>query len=392
MIELTYITIKQILYKVLSYPKGVYMRIATEVKGYLTAPTPLDIIYAPYDLALDINDGLIDRGHAVDFYAPEGSNVRKSQLVTMGQKALASSYDEYVGRENGILFNPALHSDNILALHDQRYSAEMFRRATQGKYDVLHFHHPEVALPYVDIYSDVPVIYTMHDPIGEPQRTLLESYRTPNQWLVSISDYQRQSAPDLPYIATVYNGIDTDTFNYDPTAKKSDRLLFAGRIVPEKGVKEAVQVALESGSKLDIIGPVFEDSKDYFKEHIEPFLGNRIRHLGHIARRDLPGYFQQAKAFLMPIQWDEPFGLTMAEAMACGTPVIAFKRGSVPEIIANEQTGFIVDTVEEMASKVTDITQLSPRDCRERVLSKFSITAMVKGYESVYREATQRAV
>jgi len=367
------------------------MNIATEVKGYLTAPTPSDIIYAPYDLALDLSDGLVDDGHNVDFYAPVGSNARKATLVTLEQKPLASSYKEYVDRDSGILFNPGLHSDNILALYDQRYSAEMFRRARLNQYDVLHFHHPEVALPYVDIYPEVPVVYTMHDPIDELQRTTLETYRTPNQWLVSLSDYQRRSAPDLAYIATIYNGIDTNMFQYDPSVPRSDRLLFVGRIVPDKGVKEAVQIALESGNKLDIIGPVFSDSQAYFDEHIKPYLGDQIQHHGHIKRQDLPKYYQQAKALLNPIQWDEPFGLTMAEAMATGTPVIALRRGSIPEVVAHEETGFVVDTVEQMTQAVPQVGNISPEACRERVIKKFSIKSMVTAYEAVYEEAIRRS-
>lgn len=366
------------------------MNIATEVKGYLTAPPPPDTIYAPYDLALDVSDGLVDNGHNVDFYAPEGSDTRKATLVTLGQQALAGSYAEYVGRERGILFDARFHSDNVLALHDQRYSAEMFRRAKQGEYDVLHFHHPEVALPYVGIYPDVPVVYTMHDPIDALQRSTLETYRTPNQWLVSLSDFQRQSAPGLPYIATVYNGIDTHMFDYQPSVTRSDRLLFAGRIVPEKGVKEAVQVALESGHELDIIGPVFSDTQAYFDEHIAPHLGEQIQYLGHVKRRDLPHHFRQAKAFLAPVRWDEPFGLTLTEAMASGTPVIALRRGSIPEVVAHEKTGFVVDSLEQMVQAVREVGHISPTACRERVLQKFSIKAMVAGYEAVYKEAMRR--
>lgn len=366
------------------------MRIATEVKGYLTAPAPSDIIYAPYDLALDLSDGLTELEHEVDFYAPEGSDVRRSRLVTLGQQALARNNDEYVGRENGILFDAGLHSDNVLALYDQFYSAEMFQRAQKGAYDILHFHHPEVALPYARLFPDVPVVYTMHDPISDEQRELLEKHSSPNQWLVSISDFQRRAAPDLPYIATVYNGIDTDMFQYDSRVEKSERLLFAGRIVSNKGVKEAVEVARETGSKLDIIGPVYSDSQDYFDEHVKPYLDDDIQYLGRINRPDLPYYFQRAAAFLMPIQWDEPFGLVMAESIACGTPVIAMRRGSVPEIVDHEKTGFIVDTVEQMAERVSEVQDLSPEDCRSSAISRFSIKAMVAGYEAAYEEAIAR--
>lgn len=370
------------------------MYIATEVKGYITAPAPPDIVYAPYDLAIDLSNELVNRGHEVDFYAPEGSDVGRARLITLGQKPLVSDYDSYVGKENGILFNPGLHSDNILALYDQRYSAEMFRQARRqrknGKEAVLHFHHPEVALPYVQDYPDVPVVYTMHDPISELQRTTLESFMTPNQFLVSLSDYQRRAAPDLPYVATVYNGIDTNLFRPDPGVVRTDNLLFVGRIVPDKGVKEAIEVALETGRELDIIGPTFSDFQGYFDEHVRPHLSNRIRYLGHIARTQLPRHFQRAGAFLMPIQWNEPFGLVMAEAGACNTPVIVMDRGSASEVVVHGRTGFVVKSTEEMAEAVQHTPEISPNACRERVMALFSKQAMGQGYETVFHEAISR--
>jgi len=370
------------------------MHVGTMVKGYLTAPAPRDMVYAPYDLAIDLGNELVGRGHDVDFYAPEGSDVGRARLITLGQRALATDYNSYVGRENGILFNPGLHSDNVLALHDQRYSAAMFREARRqrqnGQDAVLHFHHPEAALPYADLYPDVPVVHTLHDPISDLQRTTLETFMTPNQFFVSLSDYQRRAAPDLPYIATVYNGIDTELFRPDPTVERTDNLLFVGRIVPEKGVKEAIEVAQATGRELDIIGPTYPDFQDYFNEDVRPHLSDRIRYLGHIARRELPWYFRRAGAFLMPIQWDEPFGLVMAEAMACNTHVIALHRGSVPEVVAHGETGFVVHTTEEMAEVVPYLGTLPPDAGWARVLAHFSKRSMGGGYETVFHKAISR--
>ncbi len=364
------------------------MRVATEYKGCITAPAPPDIACTPCDLALEICDGLVDHGHEVDFYAVEGSQTRKSKLVTLGQTALASNYDEGMS----LLSNPGLHAANTLALADQYYSAEMFRRAKKGMYDLLHFHRPEVALPYVADYPMVPVIYTLHDPIDELQRTTLERYLTANQFFVSLSNFQRLSAPELPYIATVYNGIDPSLFTLDPDIKRSDRLLFVGRIVPDKGVKEAVAVALASGNGLDIIGPVTPDNQSYFDTNIAPYLNDQIRYLGHIPRRLLTPYYQHAKAFLMPIQWDETFGLTAAEANACGASVIALRRGSMPEVIDHERTGFVVDTLDDMVEAIANVSDISPTACRNRVLAKFTIELMVRGYEAAFRSAIARVI
>ncbi|HUS26663.1 MAG TPA: glycosyltransferase family 4 protein [Nevskiaceae bacterium] len=355
------------------------MQIATMVKGYITAPAPKDIVYAPIDLAIQISNGLAKRGHTVDFYAPQGSHLSPAKVVTLGLKPLVKNYHEF----HDALIDPAYHSDNVLATWDQRLAGEMFKRAARGEYDLLHFHHPEVALPFVSIYPDVPVAYTMHDPISPLQRRMLKMYETPSQHLVTISDKQRETAPDLNYIATIYNGIDTKHFAPGP-GKRSEDLLFLGSILPHKGAKEAVEVARQTNSGLVIVGPTYPDHIDYFQKHIAPYLNEKIRYMDHIAHHKTLAYFQNAKAFLMPIQWEEPFGLTMVEAMACGTPVIAFKRGSAAEIVTHNKTGFVVGSVHEMAQAVGRVGSIDPATCRATALKRFSTQTMIEGYEQVF--------
>lgn len=359
------------------------MRIATEVKGYIAAPPPHNITYAPYDIAIAVTEGLVELGHEVDFYAPEGSHLDKGTVVTLGQKALVNNQEEY----NAALFNIGYHSHNELALRDQRYAAEMFRRARRGDYDLLHFHQPEPALAYVEDYPDIPVVHTLHDPISPDAKARLELYQTPNQWFVSISDHQRTNAPDLQYAATVYNGVDTNRFSFEGT--KDDYLLYAARIIPEKGLKEAVEVAVVTGQRLIILGQVYPDHKAYFEKYVAPFLGDKIKYMGQVATKIAIPYFQKAKAFLMPISWDEPFGMTMIEAMSCGTPVIAFDRGSVPELVIDGVTGYIVKDTAEMCRVVEKIENIKPEDCRKHVVARFSIEQMVRGYEKVYKKITE---
>jgi glycosyltransferase involved in cell wall biosynthesis len=368
------------------------MLVSTLVKGYLPVPPPEGVPYAPMDLALDLCDGLVARGHIVDFYAPIGSRLRdeRVRLVTMGQKALAYTRDEYVDRESGILFNPAYASDNVLALRDEKYSRDMFRRANRGELDVLHFHHPEVAFPYAELFPGVPVVSTIHDPIEGTLLGLLRDNATPNHFYTPISNYQRDMAPGLNFTDTVYDGIDTEKFKPGDESERGDRLLFVGRIIPEKGVKEAIEIAVASDSRLDIIGPTFDDDGGYYKEYVKPHLdGDRIRHLGHIARNELPAHYRRAKALLAPIQWHEPFGLYLAEANACGTPVITYERGSAPEVVAHEETGFVVDPddMEGMIQAVRNVSEISHDASRRRALGHFSIATMVTGYENVYQAA-----
>ena len=351
------------------------------VKGYLTVPAPSDIIYAPAELALQITDGLVDRGHDVDFYAPTGSNVGKARLVSRELRPLANDYDSF----QKLLVNPAYASDNVLATWDNYLAAEMFQRANNGEYDLLFFHHPETALPFVQLYPHVPVAYVMHDPIEPLQQEMLTMHGTNNQHIISISNKQRETAPDLPYAATIYNGIDTDYFTPGPTVAKDDYLLFLGSILPRKGTKEAIEVAQLAKKKLIIAGPTYPDNQDYFNTYVKPYVDDKmIKYLGHVPHEETLRLFQNASAFLMPIQWEEPFGLTMTEAMACGTPVIALKRGSVPEIIDDGKTGFITTSVEEMAAAVQKIDTIDPRVCRETAIERFSIEAMIDGYEHTF--------
>lgn len=357
------------------------MKIATMVRGYLPAPRPVDMVYAPIDLAVAISEQLTKREHSITYFGPNGTHMC-ANVETGNLRPLAHNDQEF----NQLLWDIDAYSHGVQATWDNYFAKMMFERAHKGEFDLLHFHHPEAALPYVHLYPDVPVLYTLHDPIKSLYREMLEMYQTPSQFFVSISNNQRVPAPDLPYAATVYNGIETELFSYSDEPR-DDYLLFAGRIVPEKGVKEAIQVAQETGHRLIIIGPVFPDQKDYYDQYIKPHLNERILHLGFIERDQLPRYFQKAKAFLFPIQWEEPFGLTMIEAMSCGTPVIAMRRGSVPEVIEHKKTGFIVDSVAEMIEAVKNISKIKPANCRKHVEAKFSTTVMVEAYEKAYRTA-----
>lgn len=353
------------------------------VKGYIASPAPKDIIYAPIDLALATADGLARRGHTVDFFGPVGTRPTAARAVTRGLRPLVSNEPEY----SKLLANIAAHSDNVLAVWDSYLAGEMFRRAAKGEYDLLHFHHAEVAMPFIESYPNVPVAYTIHDPIDEQMKEMLDMHFTPQQHIISISDKQRETAPELPYVATIYNGIDTEAFKPSPDARE-DYLLVAARIVPQKGIAEAVQVAQKTGDRLLIIGPVYPDRQAYFDQHIKPFLNDKIQWLGAKSHAEVVHYFQRAKAFLMPIKWEEPFGVTVTEAMACGTPVVAFARGAMPEIIQHGKTGFLVHTVNEMAEAVRNIQSINPEDCRQHVLEKFSTTAMLEHYEAVFTRLT----
>lgn len=356
------------------------MNIAMMVRGYITVPRPKDIVYANIDLAVDIAEGLAKRGHKVDFYAPMGSKLKLATVVDCNLRPLVTNLEEF--RE--LLFNTDQLIHGVSQLWDNYMADEMFKRAVAGKYDVLHFDHPESAMPLAKVHQNVPVVYTLHDPIYQPHKEAYELYQTPNQHYISISNNQRRDAPDLPYLNTIHHGIDTRLFAFND--KPDDYLIYYGRIVPEKGVREAIAVARETHHRLLIIGPTYPDAMTYFDQYVKPNLDEQILYLGYIERDQMPKYIQKAKALLTPVQWEEPFGLTAIEAMASGTPVISFRRGAAPEIVIDGKTGFVVDTTAEMIEAVHNIKKIKRQDCRDHVKENFSISNMVKGYESSFKE------
>lgn len=361
------------------------MKIAMMVRGYMPAPRPADIVYAPIDLAVTIGEGLVKRGHQVDYYGPDGTQL-EANVQTLGLRPLAKNHKEF----QTMLSSVDLLTHYVPGLWDQYMSIAMFQRAAAGEYDLLHFHHPETAMPYAHLFPTVPVVYTLHDPIYELYQEIFKMFHSTNQYYISISNNQRLAAPDLPYIATVYNGIDPEEF---PLSEDfDDYLLFVGRVTREKGVREAVRLALKTGHKLLIIGPVYDDGQKYFQKYVEPFLSDQIKYLGYFNRNDrLVKYFQKAKAFLMPIQWEEPFGLTMIEAMSCGVPVVAFHRGSVPEIVEEGVTGFIVDTIPQMIKALEKIDTIDRKACHQRVIEHFSNEKMVDDYEAAFKAVLKKS-
>lgn len=356
------------------------MKIAMMVRGYIPVPRPADMIYAPIDLAAAIAEGLAKRGHRIDFFAPLGTQLSGARVNvhTLNLRPLVRSQQD----ASDLFHNTSLLTHYVPELWDRYLARDMLARAARGCYDVVHFHHPEVALAAAKACPKVPIVYTLHDPIFPWYKELFELYATPNQHYISISHNQRRDAPDLPYLANVYNGTDTHRFPFGKQAE--DYLLFVGRIVPEKGVKEAIQIARTTDHRLLIIGPTYPDGQGYFDQYIKPYLNDKILYLGHIEQGHLSKYYQRAKALLTPIQWEEPFGLTSIEAMACGTPVISLRRGAAPEIIKDGKTGYVVDSINAMIEAVRKVDHIDRRACREHVQANFSLDTMVDAYEAAF--------
>jgi len=256
-------------------------------------------------------------------------------------------------------------------------------------FDVIHDHSGLVGLALAaKSSSGASVVHTLHGPWTAPARALygLLDRRVD---LVAISDAQRRGNGDVAYAGTVHNGIDVE--QYPVRKEKEDYLVFLGRANPEKGPVQAVEVATRCGLPLKMVVKRHEPAELAFWERdVAPILTDQVEVFGevsHSAKVDLLG---RARALLFPIQWEEPFGLVMVEAMACGTPVIATRRGSAPEVVVDNETGFVCDSVSAMAGAVAEVDKIDPMACRKDVEDRFSSSRMVDGYASLFSTLAER--
>jgi glycosyltransferase involved in cell wall biosynthesis len=256
-------------------------------------------------------------------------------------------------------------------------------------FDVIHSHIDYFAFPYSRLMR-TPVVTTLHGRLDLPElRGVFEDF--PEMRLVSISNAQRTPLPSANWLATVYNGIDLRHFTL--REQPGDYLAFLGRISPEKRLDRAIEIARAVEMPLRIAAKVDPADRDYFAHAIKPLLRTAdIEYLGEIDEAQKDEFLGRAYAYLFPIDWPEPFGITMIEAMACGTPVIAMAHGSVPEVVAHGRTGFVCRTFTEMIAAVASVPQIDRRACRAHVAERFSVERMADGYEAVYAHVLAEAL
>lgn len=312
-------------------------------------------------------DALVDLGHDVTLFASAEAET-KAKLVPV--------------RDQAIRLDPApLKSDlasHMAMLHEVRRQADRF--------DVLHFHTDMIHFPFFEDIAE-RTLTTLHGRLD--LKGLAQVYtRWPQFPLVSISDDQRRPLPWASWAGTVLHGMSTDLYPFQETP--GDYLAFLGRISPEKGPERAIAIAKKVGVPLKIAAKVDAADANYFHDEIEPLLDHPlIEFLGEIGGPRKSAFLGGAKALLFPINWPEPFGLVMIEAMACGTPVVAYNCGSVPEVIEDGVTGVIVGDQTEAVQAVRRIDQIDRRGVRERFEQRFSATAMARRYLPLYaRRAT----
>jgi glycosyltransferase involved in cell wall biosynthesis len=314
-------------------------------------------------------DGLVKLGHHVTLFAAPGS--RSTASV---HEVLTSSYPDDIGQ--------ALYESD----HVSRVLDVVDEMAEKGKpFDVLHDHCGFTTVAMADRMS-TPLIHTLHGPFTADTSAFYRQHGD-RAWLVAISEAQRASAPAGVRVAGVVpNPVDVEDWPF--TSEKQDYAFWLGRFEDFKGAHRAIAAAQQAHIPLVIAGPVQPGQEEYFQREIEPHLDNEwVRYVGEVGGDEKKELFSNARTVLMPITWNEPFGMVMVEAMACGTPVIAFAQGAATEIVQDRVNGYLVDDVESMAAAIADLDQIDPAACRESVAKRFTPEIVAKAYVDIYRRA-----
>ena len=321
--------------------------------------------YGPWELVTSLlTEGLVSRGVDVTLFATADSHTA-ARLVGVA----AGSYNE----------TPGMDAKVWECLH----IAEVFERARAGEFDLIHNQFDFLPLSYSRLV-DVPVVTTIHGFSSERIVPVYEKYNDARNHYVAISDADQH--PRLRYAARIYHGVPMEEFlpRFDPVPPSERYLLFFGRIHPDKGVSEAIDLAEGTGRPLKLAG-IIQD-REYYERHIAPRVdGQQVQYVGPVNREDRPALLGGADALLHLINFAEPFGLSVVEAMACGTPVIAARRGSMPEIIQPAVNGFLVEAPDARRQAVERLDTIDRRRVRASVEERFSVERMVGEYHSLYR-------
>ena len=311
-------------------------------------------------------EGLVRRGHAVTLVGADHPQTSAHYVRT---------YRRAQGSRIGQSFPEVVHA------------AATARALDELGIDVVHDN--SVAGPLLAFNRRIPTVVTAHGPvdgeIGEYYRLL-----SPHVSMVAISNAQRDMAPDLSWVETLYNAIDLDEYPF--RTDKEDFVVWLGRMNPDKGAHLAIDIAREIDVPIVLAGKCSEPEEDrYFSEEIAPRLGRGVEWTGEADAERKKDLLSRAKCLLFPLQWPEPFGIVMAESMACGTPVVALSQGSIPEVVESGVTGFVLDEIEAMSEAVDQVSEIDSVACRKRVEALFDADVMVSGYESVFTDAVLRS-
>ncbi|WP_145949534.1 glycosyltransferase family 4 protein [Paenibacillus sp. Y412MC10] len=309
-----------------------------------------------------LTEELVQRGHDITLFATHGS-ITNANLI---------SYFNAFSKE----YSPVTEWSHLI---------QSFKYIQSNNFDIIHNHC--FCGSTLEGLASVPFLTTVHTRLRRKHSEMPHLYESfKDSTYVAISDRQREIIENdfgVPVIDRVYNGIDTNKFDY--SFGVGEYLAFIGNISFHKGTHHAIDVAHKTGIPLKIAGKC-NQHEEYFNQEINPRIdGEFVEYVGELNEAEKIHFLKNAMVCLCPIEWEEPFGLVLIEAMACGTPVIAFNRGSVPEIVIDGKNGFVVNNAEEMAKRVYDISAVERLACRQHVISHFDINAMVDNYENMYQ-------
>ncbi len=312
----------------------------------------------------ELCEGLFDRGHEVTVFATGDSKVRGNL--------------RYLFRDAQWPPDPVIDMTHI--------SWAMAEIVADGGFDVVHV-NSAMALAVCRCYPSLPVVYTLHHALEERLSTFYRQFSTP--FYVAISENQRRLEVPLERCRVIHHGLSSEVYEW--TEKAADYVCFVGRFSPVKGLHTAIDVAEKAGVTICVAGEAHPADAEYAEREIEPRLKREhVRALGCLGPSGKVPLLRNARALLAPIEWEEPFGLILIEAMLSGCPVVAFPRGSVPELVEQGVTGFVVHSAEEMAEVIRPggvLDAFDRRRCRERAVERFSRERLVADYEKLYRDA-----
>ena len=307
-------------------------------------------------------DGLTARGHDVVLYAT-GDSRTAAELCALFPRQLP----EVMGQ----------------TAFDARHVSFAFADIEQQPFDIVHDHSGFLGIAF-SRYLAPPMVHTVHCAFDSTAYGFYEQFKTEVAY-VGISEYQQSMGPEgMNWAGLAYNAIAVEQWPYTP--EKDDYLLAFGRVCEAKGFHHSIEAAKRLGRRLIMAGVLQDQYRDYFEAKVEPLIdGEQIVYEGEVSDERKRELFAHAHAFLFPITWPEPFGLVMIEAMACGTPVVAMRQGSVPEVVDHGVTGFVVDDLDEFVAAVGRVGEIDPAVCRRTVEERFTVRRMVADYEAVYR-------
>lgn len=314
-----------------------------------------------------LTEELVRQGHEVTLFASADSKTA-ARLISPCEKALRLDS----------------RCQDSLAYHIVMLD-EVYRHAED--FDIVHFHIDYLHFP-VSRCTRVPNVTTLHGRLDLPE--LIQVYRQfRGMPLISISDAQRKPIPHANWRATVYHGLPPDLYSFGEGTGKY--LAFVGRISPEKGLERAIEAAIQAEMPIRVAAKIDKVDREYFESTVKPLMDHPlVEYIGEIGEKEKQKFLGDAYALMFLIDWPEPFGLAMIEAMACGTPVIAFRRGSVPEVIDEGVTGLIVNSLDEAVEAIPQAGHLDRRVCRKIFEERFSARRMAEDYLRQYRLLTEK--